>query len=86
MLLLLPLGHISNSYAPDDVAMDAAKQEKFLEGLNDELSITSVTLTSFTWTPLNSTVVPMTQQRRKGNNETTQSSRSIVFTQCLLLS
>ena len=26
-------------YAPDDVATDAAKQEKFLEGLNDELSI-----------------------------------------------
>ena len=26
-------------YAPDDVATDAAKQEKFLEGLNDELSM-----------------------------------------------
>ena len=26
-------------YAPDDVTMDAAKQEKFLEGLNDELSM-----------------------------------------------
>ena len=26
-------------YAPDDVAKDAAKQEKFLEGLNDELSM-----------------------------------------------
>ena len=26
-------------YAPDDVAMDAAKQEKFMEGLNDELSM-----------------------------------------------
>ena len=26
-------------YAPDDVAMDAAKQEKFLEGLNDEMSM-----------------------------------------------
>ena len=26
-------------YAPDDVVMDAAKQEKFLEGLNDELSM-----------------------------------------------
>ena len=26
-------------YAPDDVAMDAAKQEKFLEELNDELSM-----------------------------------------------
>ena len=25
--------------APDDVATDAAKQEKFLEGLNDELSM-----------------------------------------------
>ena len=40
----------------------------------------------FTWTPLNSTVVPMTQQRRKGNDDTTKSSRSIVFTRCLLLS
>ena len=26
-------------YAPDDVATDAAKQEKFLEGLNDERSM-----------------------------------------------
>ena len=26
-------------HAPDDVATDAAKQEKFLEGLNDELSM-----------------------------------------------
>ena len=26
-------------YAPDDVATDAAKQEKFLEGFNDELSM-----------------------------------------------
>ena len=26
-------------YARDDVATDAAKQEKFLEGLNDELSM-----------------------------------------------
>ena len=26
-------------YAPDDVATDAVKQEKFLEGLNDELSM-----------------------------------------------
>ena len=26
-------------YAPDDVATDAAKQEKFLEGLNGELSM-----------------------------------------------
>ena len=26
-------------YAPDDVATDAAKQEKFLEGLNDELNM-----------------------------------------------
>ena len=26
-------------YASDDVATDAAKQEKFLEGLNDELSM-----------------------------------------------
>ena len=26
-------------YAPDDVATDAAKQEKFMEGLNDELSL-----------------------------------------------
>ena len=26
-------------YAPDDVSTDAAKQEMFLEGLNDELSM-----------------------------------------------
>ena len=26
-------------YAPDDVATDATKQEKFMEGLNDEMSI-----------------------------------------------
>ena len=26
-------------YAPDDVATDAMKQEKFMEGLNDELSM-----------------------------------------------
>ena len=26
-------------YALDDIARDAAKQEKFLEGLNDELSM-----------------------------------------------
>ena len=26
-------------YAPDDVATDATKQERFLEGLNDELSM-----------------------------------------------
>ena len=26
-------------YAPDDVATDAAKQEKFMEGLNDEMSM-----------------------------------------------
>ena len=26
-------------YAPDDVATDAVKQEKFLEGLNDDLSM-----------------------------------------------
>ena len=26
-------------YAPDDVATDAAKKEKFLERLNDELSM-----------------------------------------------
>ena len=26
-------------YAPDDVATDVAKKEKFLEGLNDELSM-----------------------------------------------
>ena len=50
------------------------------------LSITSVTLTSFTWTPLNSTVVPMTQQRRKRSYETTMSSWSKVFMRCLLLS
>ena len=58
----------------------------FARRLRIWLSITSVTLTLFTWTPLNSTVVPTTQQRRKGNNETTQSSRSIVFTRCLLMS
>ena len=26
-------------YTPDDVATDAAKQEKFMEGLNDEMSM-----------------------------------------------
>ena len=26
-------------YAPDDVATDAVKQEKFMEGLNDEMSM-----------------------------------------------
>ena len=26
-------------YAPNDVATDATKQEKFLEGLNDEMSM-----------------------------------------------
>src|SRR3954469_21003905 len=26
-------------YAPDDVSNDAARQEKFLEGLNDELGV-----------------------------------------------
>ena len=26
-------------YAPDDVATDAVKQEKFLEGVNDKLSM-----------------------------------------------
>ena len=26
-------------YAPDDVATDAAKQERFMEGLNDEMSM-----------------------------------------------
>ena len=26
-------------YAPDDAATDAAKQEKFMEGLNDEMSM-----------------------------------------------
>ena len=26
-------------YAPDDVATDVMKQEKFMEGLNDELSM-----------------------------------------------
>ena len=29
-------------YAPDDVATDAAKQEKFMEGLDDEMSDTSI--------------------------------------------
>ena len=36
-----------------------------LEDIGFGLSITSVILTLFTWTPLNSMVVPMTQQRRK---------------------
>ena len=27
------------SLCPDDVATDAAKQEKFMEGLNDEMSM-----------------------------------------------
>ena len=26
-------------YSPDDVATDAAKQEEFVEGLNDEMSM-----------------------------------------------
>ena len=26
-------------YAPDDVSTDAAKHEKFMEGLNDEMSM-----------------------------------------------
>ena len=33
-------------YAPDDVATDAAKQEKFMEGLNDELSMQLIVATS----------------------------------------
>jgi hypothetical protein len=33
-------------YAPGDIATDAAKQEKFLEGLNDELEI-QLTVASF---------------------------------------
>ena len=37
-------------YAPDDVAMDAAKQEKFLEGLNDELSM-QLMVANFTFSP-----------------------------------
>ena len=40
----------------------------------------------FSWTPLNSTVVPMTQQGKTQNDETAKSSRSIVFMRCLLLS
>ena len=32
-------------YAPDDVAIDAARQEKFLEGLNDEFSFQLMALT-----------------------------------------
>ena len=32
-------------YAPDDVSTDAAKQEKFLEGLNDELSMQLMVVT-----------------------------------------
>jgi len=34
--------------APDDVAIDAAKQEKFLEGLNDELGMQLMWLPSTT--------------------------------------
>ena len=32
-------------YALDDVATDAAKQEKFMEGLNDEMSMQLVVAT-----------------------------------------
>ena len=32
-------------YAPDDVATDAAKQEKFMEGLNDEMSMQLMVVT-----------------------------------------
>lgn len=28
-----------NRYAPEDVALDEAKQERFFEGLNDEISV-----------------------------------------------
>ena len=34
-------------YAPDDVATDAAKQEKFMEGLNDEMRM-QLMVTTFT--------------------------------------
>ena len=32
-------------YAPEDIATDDAKQEKFLEGLNDELSMQLIVAT-----------------------------------------
>ena len=32
-------------YAPDDVATDVVKQEKFMEGLNDEMSMQLVVAT-----------------------------------------
>ena len=39
-------------YAPDDVATDATKHEKFMEGLNDELSMhlmVATLLTTRSW-------------------------------------
>ena len=33
------IDEFSKLAAPDDVATDAVKQEKFMEGLNDELSM-----------------------------------------------
>jgi hypothetical protein len=35
----------SARYAPGDMATDAAKQEKFLEGLNDELGVQLMVVT-----------------------------------------
>ena len=32
-------------HAPDNVATDAAKQEKFMEGMNDEMSMQSMVAT-----------------------------------------
>ena len=39
-------------YAPDDVTTDAAKQEKFMEGLNDELSMQLMVATFATYQDL----------------------------------
>ena len=39
-------------YAPDDVPTDAAKQEKFMEGLNDELSMQLMVATFATYQDL----------------------------------
>ena len=43
-------------------------------------------MTMFTLNPLNSTVVPMTQERIKRTTKETMSSHSIVFNECLLMS
>ena len=39
-------------HAPDNVATDAAKQEKFMEGLNDELSMQLMVATFATYQDL----------------------------------